>query len=74
MKKDSKNKIIFDIIVNILGMAIVIGFILFASTNCSDETYIAGYNKDFEEINQQIFEVDSLLMRIQMDLDSLNAQ
>ena len=28
-------------------------------------------NKDFEEINQQIFEVDSLLMRIEMELDSL---
>ena len=63
-------KIIFDVILNIVGMAVVIGIILFLSS-CSNETYIAGYNKDFEEINQQIFEVDSLLMQRQMDLDSL---
>ena len=35
---------------------------------------IAGYNKDFEEINGLIFEVDSLIMTIQKDLDSLNAK
>ena len=38
---------------------------------CTDETYIMGYNKDMETIHQQMFEVDSLIMRIQMDLDSL---
>ena len=40
-------------------------------SSCDDNIYIAGYNKDFEEIHQQIFEFDSLLMTIQMDLDSL---
>jgi len=63
-------KIIFDVILNIVGMAVVIGIILFLSS-CSNETYIAGYNKDFEELAQKKFEVDSLLMQIQMDLDSL---
>ena len=53
---------------------IVMGFgflsaILFIT--CTDETYIMGYNKDMETIHQQMFEVDSLIMRIQMDLDSL---
>ena len=38
---------------------------------CSEDTYIMGYNKDMETIHQQMFEVDSLIMRIQMDLDSL---
>ena len=38
---------------------------------CTDETYIMGYNKDMETIHQQMFEVDSLIMTIQMDLDSL---
>mgnify|MGYP003645993789 FL=1 len=40
-------------------------------SSCDDNIYIAGYNKDFEEISQQMFEVDSLIMKIQMDLDSL---
>ena len=38
---------------------------------CSEDTYIMGYNKDMETIHQQMFEVDSLIMTIQMDLDSL---
>ena len=60
----------------LLKLTIVFGavYILTVISSCNDNIYIAGYNKDFEEINQQIFEVDSLLMRIQMDLDSLNAQ
>jgi|TARA_R110000823_G_scaffold220163_1_gene348867 hypothetical protein len=48
--------------------------LLYAIVNiysCSDDTFIAGYNKDMEEIHQQMFEVDSLLMKIQMEADSL---
>ena len=41
-------------------------------SSCSDDTFIAGYNKDMEEIHHQMFEVDSLMRTIQMDLDSLN--
>jgi len=47
-------------------------FSLFFS--CSDDIYLGGYNKDLEEIHHQIFEVDSLLRTINMDLDSLNAK
>jgi len=43
-------------------------------SSCDDNIYIANYNKDFEEINQKIFEVDSLLRTINMEIDSLNAQ
>ena len=32
------------------------------------------YNKDFEEINGLIFEVDSLIMTIQIELDSLDVR
>ena len=42
--------------------------------SCSDDVFIAGYNKDMEDINQQIFEVDSLLKTIYMELDSLNTK
>ena len=66
-------KVILSVCSNILSVAIIVGLIMFMSS-CSDDTFIAGYNKDMEEIHQQIFEVDSLLMRIQMDLDSLNAK
>ena len=57
----------------LLKLTIVFGtvYILSVISSCDDNIYIAGYNKDFEEINQQIFEVDSLLMRIEMELDSL---
>jgi len=65
------SKVIFDICLNIAVMTFVIGVILYMS-GCSEDTFIAGYNKDMEEINQQIFEVDSLMRTIQMDLDSLN--
>ena len=41
---------------------------------CTDETYIMGYNKDMEEINRAMFEVDSLMMTIKMELDSLNVK
>ena len=57
----------------LLKLTVVFGtiYILTFISSCDDNIYIAGYNKDFEEINQQIFEVDSLLMRIEMELDSL---
>jgi hypothetical protein len=51
-------------------VAIIAGIIMLMSS-CSDDTFIAGYNKDMEEIHQQIFEVDSLLKTIQMEADSL---
>tara|TARA_R110002012_G_scaffold4795_3_gene21979 strand:- start:17006 stop:17239 length:234 start_codon:yes stop_codon:yes gene_type:complete len=41
---------------------------------CTDETYIMGYNKDMEEIHRAMFEVDSLMMTIKMELDSLNVK
>ena len=66
-------KVILSVFSNILSVAIIVGLIIFMSS-CSDDTFIAGYNKDMEEIHQQIFEVDSLIMTIQMDLDSLNAK
>ena len=63
-------KIILSVCSNILSMAIIAGIIMLMSS-CSDDTFIAGYNKDMEEIHQQIFEVDSLLKTIQMEADSL---
>lgn len=53
---------------------VAIAYVFMIVSSCDDNIYIAGYNKDFEEINQQMFEVDSLIMKIQMDLDSLNAK
>tara|TARA_R100001244_G_scaffold65692_1_gene54288 strand:+ start:201 stop:428 length:228 start_codon:yes stop_codon:yes gene_type:complete len=50
---------------------VVYVFTLFFS--CSDDVYLAGYNKDLEKIHYQMFEVDSLLKTINMNLDSLNA-
>ena len=66
-------KVILSVFSNILSVAIIVGLIIFMSS-CSDDTFIAGYNKDMEEIHQQIFEVDSLIMTIQKDLDSLNTK
>jgi hypothetical protein len=66
-------KVILSVCSNILSVAIIVGLIMFMSS-CSDDTFIAGYNKDMEEIHQQIFEVDSLIMTIQKDLDSLNTK
>ena len=63
-------KVILSVCSNILSVAIIAGIIMFMSS-CSDDTFIAGYNKDMEEIHQQIFEVDSLLKTIQMEADSL---
>ena len=53
---------------------VAIAYVFMIVSSCDDNIYIAGYNKDFEEINQQIFEVDSLLMRIEIELDSLNVK
>ena len=64
-------KVILSVCSNILSVAIIVGLMIFMSS-CSDDTFIAGYNKDMEEIHQQMFEVDSLIRTIQMDLDSLN--
>ena len=66
-------KVILSVCSNILSMAIIAGIIMLISS-CSEDTFIGGYNKDFEEINGLIFEVDSLIMTIQKDLDSLNAK
>ena len=63
-------KVILSVCSNILSVAIIAGIIMFMSS-CSDDTFIAGYNKDMEEIHQQMFEVDSLLIKIQMEADSL---
>jgi hypothetical protein len=63
-------KVILSVCSNILSVASIVGLMIFMSS-CSDDTFIAGYNKDMEEIHQQIFEVDSLLKTIQMEADSL---
>ena len=67
-----KNKIesFLNTLLKMTGM-VAIAYVSMIILSCDDNTYIAGYNKDFEEINQQIFEVDSLLMRIEIQLDSL---
>ena len=63
---------------NFVLKSIVVGFFTFGLLlgvyTCSEETYLMGYNKNMEEINQAMFEVDSLIMTIQMDLDSINAR
>ena len=66
-------KIIMGMVLNVVGMTAIIITIFFLSS-CDDNIFIAGYNKDMETIHQQMFEVDSLLMRVQLDLDSLNAK
>jgi hypothetical protein len=37
--------------------------------SCSDDTYILGYNRDLEEIHQSMFEVDSLIRTINVELE-----
>ena len=66
-------KVILSVCSNILSIGIIIGIMIFIYS-CSDDVFIAGYNKDMEDINQQIFEVDSLLKTIYMELDSLNTK
>ena len=72
MKKDRIERFL-NTLLKMTGM-VAIAYVFMIVSSCDDNIYIAGYNKDFEEINQQIFEVDSLLMRIEMELDSLNAE
>ena len=55
---------------SIIGFAL--GIILLLQVACEDDIFIAGYNKDLEIIHHSMFEVDSLLKAIQMELDSLN--
>jgi len=69
MKKD-KIESFLNTLLKMTGMA-AITYVFMIVSSCNDNIYIAGYNKDFQEINQQIFEVDSLLMRVEMELDSL---
>jgi|TARA_R100000781_G_C4036020_1_gene112278 hypothetical protein len=69
MKKD-KIESFLNTLLKMTGMA-AITYVFMIVSSCDDNIYIAGYNKDFQEINQQIFEVDSLLMRVEMELDSL---
>ena len=72
MKKDRIERFL-QTLLNLTGVvAIVYTFMIISS--CDDNIYIGGYNKDFEEISQLIFETDSLIMTIQKDLDSLNAK
>jgi len=73
MKKIEKE----DIAINIIGIISVMAALFFMSslffiTSCSDDTFLLGYNKDFEVIHRQIFEADSLMRTISMDLDSLS--
>ena len=60
----------------LLNLTVIVGiiYIFMIISSCDDNIYIGGYNKDFEEISQLIFETDSLIMTIQKDLDSLNAK
>ena len=74
-----KRKNVEDIAINIIGMLSAIAALFFMSslffmTSCSDDVYVMGYNKDLEEIHRQIFEVDSLIRTIEMEVDSLNAK
>ena len=72
MKKDRIESFL-NILLKMTGMVAIV-YVFMIVSSCDDNIYIAGYNKDFEEISQQMFEVDSLIMKIQMDLDSLNAK
>tara|TARA_R100001443_G_scaffold25271_3_gene38063 strand:+ start:293 stop:517 length:225 start_codon:yes stop_codon:yes gene_type:complete len=72
MKKDRIERFL-QTLLNLTGVVGVI-YIFMIVSSCDDNIYIGGYNKDFEEISQLIFETDSLIMTIQKDLDSLNAK
>jgi|TARA_R100001530_G_scaffold63388_2_gene45580 hypothetical protein len=72
LKKDSIDRFL-QTLINLTGLAGIV-YIVMIMSSCDDNIYIANYNKDFEEINQKIFEVDSLLRTINMEIDSLNAQ
>ena len=72
MKKD-KIDIFLQTLLKLTGLAGIIYIIMFISS-CNDKIYIGGYNKDFEEISALAFEVDSLIMTIQIELDSLDVR
>ena len=63
---------------NFVLKSIVVGFFTFGLLlgvyTCSEETYLMGYNKNMEEINRHIFVIDSLVMDINLTLDSLNVK
>ena len=71
--KEDKIDIFLQTLLKLTGLAGIIYIIMFISS-CNDNIYIANYNKDFEEINGLIFEVDSLIMTIQIELDSLDVR
>ncbi|MDB4333707.1 hypothetical protein N9990_00110 [bacterium] len=70
MKKD-RITIFLNTLLRLTGLVSII-YVFMIVSSCDDNIYIANYNKDLEEIHYQIFEIDSLIMTIQMDLDSLN--
>lgn len=72
MKEDRIEKFLKTLL-NLTGVVAIV-YIFMIISSCDDNIYIGGYNKDFEEISQLIFETDSLIMTIQKDLDSLNAK
>ena len=72
MKKDRIERFLKTLL-NLTGVVAIV-YIFMIVSSCDDNIYIGGYNKDFEEISQLIFETDSLIMTIQKDLDSLNAK
>ena len=72
MKEDRIERFLKTLL-NLTGVVAII-YIFMIISSCDDNIYIGGYNKDFEEISQLIFETDSLIMTIQKDLDSLNAK
>jgi len=72
MKEDRIERFLKTLL-NLTGVVAIV-YIFMIISSCDDNIYIGGYNKDFEEISQLIFETDSLIMTIQKDLDSLNAK
>tara|TARA_R110000868_G_scaffold276487_2_gene536164 strand:- start:1257 stop:1475 length:219 start_codon:yes stop_codon:yes gene_type:complete len=71
--KEDKIDIFLQTLLKLTGLAGIIYIIMFISS-CNDKIYIGGYNKDFEEISALAFEVDSLIMTIQIELDSLDVR
>ena len=60
-----------NIIIYTLSVVTVL-FIIVNIFSCTDDIFIMGYNKDLEELHQSMFEADSLIRTINMELDSLN--
>ena len=57
---------------SIVGFALMI--ILLLQVACEDDIFIGGYNKDLKEIHHQMFEVDSLVRLLSLEIDSLNVK